>query len=41
MNSVGAGKLNIGDAVNAAGALEPATIHFGLLTATQSASAVR
>ena len=32
LNSVGAGKLNIGDAVNATGALEPATIHFGLLS---------
>jgi uncharacterized protein (TIGR03437 family) len=33
VNSVGAGKLNAGDAVNIAATLEPATISFGLLAA--------
>ena len=34
MNSVGAGKLNLADAVNAAATLTPDTIQFGLQTAT-------
>ena len=29
VNSVGAGKLSVGDAVNAAATLDPATISFG------------
>ena len=33
VNAVGAGKLNAGDAVNAAATLEPATISFGEIAA--------
>src|SRR3989442_15934229 len=34
INSMGAGKLNVGDAVNSAATIEPATISFGQITST-------
>jgi hypothetical protein len=34
VNAVGAGKLNVGNAVNVAATLEPATLSFGVVTAT-------
>jgi uncharacterized protein (TIGR03437 family) len=34
VNAVGAGKLSVGDAVNVAATLEPATLSFGVITAS-------
>jgi uncharacterized protein (TIGR03437 family) len=38
VNAVGAGKLSVGDAVNVAATLEPATLSFGVITATTVSS---
>jgi len=40
VNAVGAGKLSIGDAVNVAATLEPATLAFGQITSTTVSSSL-
>ena len=41
VNAVGAGKLSIGDAVNVAATLEPATLAFGQITSTTVSNSLR
>ncbi len=41
INSMGAGKLNAGDAVSVAGVVDPATIEFGAIASTTVTSAAR